>query len=226
MKLRLSLLCVGLLSGIFTNLSYANTERDYKIMSYHWAYDLAQREFSHHEMFKNNINAVIQGIQDALKNKPSRYSDKQIHMAMANIKQAENSKVEKIAQENKQKGELFLAENAKKLGVVTTKSGLQYKIIKQGTGKKPKLNSEVRFHYESYSIDGTMTNSSYEYNAPFKGRLNEDVLEGIAEGVQYVQEGGEIELYIPPHLAYGDKDTPFVGKNSTIIIKIKLLKVK
>lgn len=204
--------------------SYAQPT-DGEIYAYRVMYEMMQNTFLSDEL-KHYSAGIKQGLEDALAGQPSRYSDEQFLKAMATIEQQKHRELLERIEENKRKGTQFLAENAKKAGVITTKSGLQYKIIKQGTGKKPKLNSEVRFHYESYSIDGTMTNSSYEYNAPFKGRLNEDVLEGIAEGVQYVQEGGEIELYIPPHLAYGDKDTPFVGKNSTIIIKIKLLKVK
>lgn len=203
--------------------SYAQPT-DGEIYAYREIYEYL-RDVATSDKLKNYHEAIRQGVDDALAGKPSRYSDEQFLLAMANIEQQKHRELLERIEENKRKGTQFLAENAKKAGVITTKSGLQYKIITQGTGKKPKANSTVSFHYEGHFINGEMFDSSYGLS-PMQAQLGKDLIQGFNEGLQYIQAGGKIELYIPYHLAYADMGTPLFEGGESLIFKIELLKVK
>jgi FKBP-type peptidyl-prolyl cis-trans isomerase len=132
-----------------------------------------------------------------------------------------------MAQTALEKGEKFLAENKSKEGVKTTASGLQYKIVKEGTGKSPKATDSVLVHYEGKLLDGTVFDSSIKRNEPISFPLNR-VIPGWTEGLQLVKEGGKAILYIPAKLAYGERGTPGgpIGPNETLIFEVELLKVQ
>ena len=119
----------------------------------------------------------------------------------------------------------FLAENAKKPGVVTTTSGLQYKVLREGEGAKPSKQGEVEVHYKGTLIDGTVFDSSYERGESISFLLNQ-VIPGWSEGVQLMSQGAKYEFYIPPDLAYGAKGVPgVIPPNATLIFEVELLKV-
>ena len=127
--------------------------------------------------------------------------------------------------ENKAAGEAFLAENAKKEGVVSTESGLQYKVIKEGKGEVPTATSTVKVNYKGTLIDGTEFDSSYKRNEPTTFRANQ-VIKGWTEALTMMPVGSKWELYIPQELAYGARETggqikPF----STLIFEVELLEV-
>ena len=127
--------------------------------------------------------------------------------------------------ENKAAGEAFLAENAKKEGVVTTESGLQYKVMKEGKGEVPTATSTVKVNYKGTLIDGTEFDSSYKRNEPTTFRANQ-VIKGWTEALTMMPVGSKWELYIPQELAYGARETggsikPF----SALIFEVELLEV-
>ena len=126
---------------------------------------------------------------------------------------------------NSTAGAKFLAENAKKEGVVTTASGLQYKVVTAGTGKTPKATDTVEVDYEGKLIDGTVFDSSYERGEPVEFPLNQ-VIAGWTEGVQLMKEGGKYEFYIPSDLAYGEAGNAGIAPNSMLIFTVELLSVK
>lgn len=132
---------------------------------------------------------------------------------------------QKTGQLNAQAGAAFLADNAKKSGVITTKSGLQYQVLKEGNGQKPKATSRVKVNYEGRLLDGTVFDSSIARNHPVEFQLSQ-VIAGWTEGLQTMKEGGKTRFFIPANLAYGEVgagDT--IGPNSTLIFDIELLQV-
>ncbi|MDD5570476.1 MAG: FKBP-type peptidyl-prolyl cis-trans isomerase [Bacteroidales bacterium] len=179
---------------------------------------------------KFNTEAISAGINDAINGKDSlifKEVDKQkILMAFQQeMMQKEQEKAMKASEPNKRRGVEFLAENKKKAGVIETKSGLQYKVIKQGKGKKPTEADQVTVNYEGQLIDGTVFDSSYKRGEPATFGLN-GVIRGWIEGLQLMNIGSVYELYIPSDLAYGDTGNQVIPGGSTLIFKVELLKIE
>jgi FKBP-type peptidyl-prolyl cis-trans isomerase FkpA len=125
-----------------------------------------------------------------------------------------------------EKGKAFLKENATKEGVKTTPSGLQYKITKEGTGKRPKATDTVVVHYKGTLIDGKEFDSSYKRGQPTEFPLDA-VIKGWTEGIAYLNEGSKATLYIPSELAYGSRGAGgAIGPDETLIFEVELVKVK
>lgn len=130
---------------------------------------------------------------------------------------------EKSSKENKDEGKKFLEENKKREGVVTTESGLQYEILKRGTGSSPKATDKVTVHYTGKLIDGTVFDSSVERGEPVSFELNK-VIPGWTEALQLMKVGGKWKLYIPYNLGYGDRAvSDLITPYSTLIFEVELL---
>ena len=135
--------------------------------------------------------------------------------------------MENAAAENQEAGAAFLEENATKEGVQETASGLQYKVIEEGSGASPSESDTVEVHYEGKLIDGTVFDSSYERGEPIEFPLNQvQVIPGWTEGLQLMSEGSKYELYIPSDIAYGEAGNAGIEPNSTLIFTVELLSVK
>ncbi|MFZ4683682.1 MAG: FKBP-type peptidyl-prolyl cis-trans isomerase [Terrimicrobiaceae bacterium] len=131
-----------------------------------------------------------------------------------------------MAQTALEKGEAFLKQNATKEGVETTASGLQYKVLTEGTGKIPKATDTVTVNYRGTLIDGTEFDSSYKRGEPISFPLN-GVIPGWTEGVQLMKEGAKYQFTIPSKLAYGSRGAGgVIGPDETLIFEVELLKVK
>jgi len=140
--------------------------------------------------------------------------------AKANTKKAEQGR------KAKEEGEAYLAENAKKEGVVTLPSGLQYKIIKQGNGRSPKATDKVKCHYEGFLIDGTVFDSSVQRGEPATFPLNQ-VIAGWTEGLQLMQEGGKYRFFIPYDLGYGARGAgASIPPYAALIFDVELIEVQ
>ncbi|MFA6813292.1 MAG: FKBP-type peptidyl-prolyl cis-trans isomerase [Bacteroidaceae bacterium] len=126
--------------------------------------------------------------------------------------------------DNKVAGEKFLAENKTKAGVITTKSGLQYKIITKGTGAIPSDTSKIKVNYKGTLIDGTEFDSSYKRNQPAEFRANQ-VIKGWTEALTMMPVGSKWELYVPQDLAYGSKMAGKIKPYSTLIFEVELLDI-
>jgi FKBP-type peptidyl-prolyl cis-trans isomerase len=133
---------------------------------------------------------------------------------------------ENPAEKNQKEGEAFLAANGKKAGVKTLPSGLQYTVIKEGTGKQPAATDTVTVHYKGTLINGTEFDSSSKGGRPLSFPLNQ-VIKGWTEGVQLMKEGAKYRFFIPPHLAYVPRGAgPLIGPNTTLIFDVELLSVQ
>ena len=168
-----------------------------------------------------STNAIIKGIIDAGKGVEVDYA------VFQNVVNGFMEKrMEAVSAENIARSEKMLAANAKKADVVTTESGLQYKIVREGNGVKPTERDTVEVNYEGTNLDGKVFDSSYERGTTVTFPLN-GVIRGWTEGMQYVGEGGEIMLWIPAELAYGDRSVSAeIGPNEALTFKVELVAVK
>jgi len=131
-----------------------------------------------------------------------------------------------MAQTPLEKGEAFLSENKGKEGVVTTASGLQYKVLKEGTGKSPVATDTVVCHYAGTLLNGTEFDSSYKRREPAEFPLNR-VISGWTEGVQLMKEGAKYQFFIPSKLAYGSRGAGgAIGPDEALIFEVELIKIK
>lgn len=154
-----------------------------------------------------NIDDFAQAIKDILAGKEPAVSDAEAQTLVKDFFEKQEAKQRAAAAEKfkdtKEKGEKYLAENAKKEGVVTLPSGLQYQVIKEGNGRKPKATDKVKCHYEGMLINGTLFDSSIQRGEPATFPLN-GVIAGWTEGLQLMQEGAKYRFFIPYQLGYGE----------------------
>lgn len=173
-------------------------------------------------------DAIARGFTEWV-TKKAVLTKEEVQKAFAVLQSEVNKKKEEERKEaltkNKAAGEKFLAENAKKEGVVTLPSGLQYKALKTGTGEKPKADDTVICNYRGTLIDGTEFDSSYTRGQPARFAVNR-VIKGWTEALQLMPIGSKWELYIPSNLAYGEAGSPpRIGPNSTLVFEVELLGV-
>ncbi len=204
-------------------------------ISYGVGYDIGSKIMGDIKKQEIDINpeAFIQGMRDVFLDKKPALPDSELQSVMMIFqqqmmaKQNENAKkYQEMIEKEKKAGEEFLAANAKKDSVKTTASGLQYKILKEGTGKSPADTSTVTVQYRGMLLNGTVFDESYSRGEPTTFKLNQ-VIRGWTEGLQLMKEGGKIELYIPSDLAYGDKGAgQTIPPGSALIFEVELLEVK
>jgi len=173
---------------------------------------------------------LAKGIKDALSGGKPLLTEQEIRETTAVFQKELMAKQEEVArklgEKNKKEGEAFLAENKKKEGVKTLPSGLQYKVIKEGTGKKPKVADTVTTHYRGTLIDGTEFDSSYRRGKPASFPVN-GLIPGWTEALQLMGEGTKWQLFIPPNLAYGERGAGRdIGPNATLIFEIELISIQ
>ncbi len=173
-----------------------------------------------------DLNILAKGLKDALTGAKSLLTEKEIQETMTAFQKEMMAKKEEVAKQNKKDGEAFLAENKKKEGVKTLPSGLQYKVIKTGTGKKPKSTDTVTVHYRGTLINGTEFDSSYKRGQTVSFPVS-GVIPGWTEALQLMEEGAKWQLFIPSNLAYGEKGAGnVIGPNATLIFEIELVSIQ
>lgn len=171
---------------------------------------------------KLDIEIYNKAVADAVAGKESALTDEQIEAVGKAYEERKLKEAQDKAVKNKADGEKFLTENATKEGVKTTASGLQYKVITEGTGPTPKATDTVIVNYEGKLIDGKVFDSSYERGMPAQFKVNE-VIKGWTEGLQLMKKGSKYELYVPSELAYGEAGNPAIEPNSVLIFTVELL---
>lgn len=177
-----------------------------------------------------NPDALAAAMKDVFAGAKPQLSEEEVQTVMQEFQKDMMAKRAKGQQEglakNKAEGEKFLADNKKKEGIKTTASGLQYKVIKDGTGKTPKATDTVSTHYRGTLISGKEFDSSYKRGEPAEFPVN-GVIKGWTEALQLMKEGAKWQLFIPSDLAYGERGAgQDIGPNSTLIFDIELLSVK
>ena len=169
-----------------------------------------------------SVSEFARSIEDVMSGKETEMSAKDAQILLNEYFQ---KKKEEEAKANIAEGKAFLEENGKREGVVTTKSGLQYEVLTEGTGNSPKATDKVRCHYEGRLIDGTVFDSSYQRNEPADFGLNQ-VIAGWTEGVQLMKEGAKYRFYIPYLLGYGERGAgASIPPYATLVFDVELIKV-
>lgn len=170
-----------------------------------------------------NRDLVIAGLGDALKSDSTKVSKEEAQLLVDRFFEQVN---ERRAAENRSAGDAFLAENKGKAGVVTTETGLQYIVLKEGEGKNPSVSDQVMVHYTGKLLNGEVFDSSYERNQPVTFFVR-SVIPGWTEALQLMRPGSEFKLFIPSDLAYGEQGNPRggIGPNETLIFDVKLIDI-
>ncbi len=187
------------------------------------------RNFSRQE-FDVNPDILAQGIKDVLAGGPTLMTEEEAQTTLVNFQQEmaakHQAKMTELAEKNKAAGEAFMAENAKKEGVVTLPSGLQYKVLVEGTGKTPGQDDTVTVNYRGALIDGKEFDSSYKRGEPATFPLA-GVIPGWTEALQLMKEGSKWQLFIPSALAYGEGGAgPDITPNSSLIFEVELISIQ
>jgi len=224
--LKFLLTSVAGLTLIFTSCKTQTVKVDIKteLDSVSYALGVNMAENLKHMDFKDlNVMAVAKGIQDCLAEKPGTMTNED---AIILLNTFFSNLQDKKSKENLEEGRKFLEENAKKEGVIVDSTGLQYKVIVEGTGPKPKAEDKVRVHYRGTLIDGTEIDSSYGRNEPAEFKLNQ-VIKGWTLGLQKMSVGSKYMLYIPTELGYGERVRPggAIKPNSALIFEVELLDI-
>ncbi|RZU46770.1 FKBP-type peptidyl-prolyl cis-trans isomerase FklB [Fluviicoccus keumensis] len=177
---------------------------------------------------KLDLDGYEAGLRDAFAKKPGALTPEQMKATLMAFDQRMKKEMEermtKASSENVAKGEKYLAENAKKPGVKTTASGLQYEVLTEGKGAKPAATDEVKVHYEGKLLDGTVFDSSIKRGEPVTFPLNQ-VIPGWTEGVQLMTVGSKYRLTIPAKLGYGENGSGPIPPNSVLVFEVELLDI-
>jgi FKBP-type peptidyl-prolyl cis-trans isomerase len=176
-----------------------------------------------------NVDLLLQALKDSLAEKPLLMTDDEVTATLKQLEAEQKQDYEHarkmIAEKNRRAGEAFFSENAKKEGVVTLPSGLQYKILKKSDGKTPTLDDKVVCQYKGTLLDGTEFDSSekrgHAVTLPVKG-----IMPGWTQALQMMPAGSKWQLYIPPQLAYGEKIVNGIGPNAMLIFEVEVVSIE
>lgn len=177
-----------------------------------------------------NLEVLYRGLEDSLNERELKLTTEQIAAVKKEfsqkLQQEYTARIEEAGRKNLAEGEAFLQENAAKEGVVTTPSGLQYKVLVEGDGPRPALTDQVKVNYRGTLLNGKEFDSSYARNEPVVFQLN-SVIPGWVEAMQLMKVGSKYQLFIPAALAYGEREAgPDIGPNSTLIFEVELLGIE
>ncbi|MCB0351680.1 MAG: FKBP-type peptidyl-prolyl cis-trans isomerase [Bdellovibrionales bacterium] len=171
-----------------------------------------------------DTKAFAAAVKDVTSGKEPQITEENRIAALRKMSEGLREKDNAAATENLKKGEAYLAENKAKEGVKVTDSGLQYEVISEGKGAKPKASDTVEVHYRGTLIDGKEFDSSYARNQPAQFPVK-GVIPGWTEALQLMKTGSKYKLTIPANLAYGERGNPSIPGNSVLVFEVELLKI-
>ncbi len=207
-----------------TNVESSVLKTDKEKFSY--ALGMNYGKFFRQRELELDLDTFLQGIKAVVSSNQTLLTDAQMNQVLSDedrkLNERRIAKLKAQAEENKKKAETFLAENKTKPGVVTTEDGLQYRIIREGTGPVPGSNDMVTLNYRGSLVDGTEFGNSYTNSKPWTTSMNAGP-KGWREGLQKMKVGSKFELFIPPALAYGDAAAGPVPPGSLLIFDVDLL---
>ena len=218
--------------GFFFNICYADEKLELKDQkdkeSYSLGYQFGQNLKA--QGMDINLDVYTTGIRDALGGKDSAMSQEEIRATISELQKRVMAGLQKEfkekADKNLSESKVFLEGNKKKEGVKTLPSGLQYKVVAEGSGKTPKATDTVTVHYRGTFINGFEFDSSYKKKQPATFQVN-GVIPGWTEALQLMKEGSKWQLFVPPELAYGEKGAGGqIPPNSALIFEVELISVK
>jgi FKBP-type peptidyl-prolyl cis-trans isomerase FklB len=227
-SLMVGVLCVllGAVHGMAQDSAILKTQRDK--VSYSMGLDIGR--MLKMQNVDVDLELVTRGFKDAYTGNQSLLTDEEMQEVLTNFKKEFIAKQQELAKQqgekNKKEGEIFLETNKKKEGVQTLPSGLQYKVLKAGAGKKPTATDTVTVHYRGTLIDGKEFDSSYRRGKPATFPVN-GVIPGWTEALPLMEEGAKWELFIPSNLAYGERSAGGdIGPNATLIFEVELISIE
>lgn len=179
--------------------------------------------------FEYSLERVTTGLQDAVNEVGPAVPEEEMQAALQQMEQQmrreQMEQFQKVAQENKEKGEAFLAENANKKGIEVLPSGLQYRVIEEGEGGTPSLDDTVVAHYRGSLPDGLEFDSSFARGEPATFQVK-SVIKGWQEALTMMKEGAKWQIFVPPEMAYGERGKRPIGPNQTLVFDLQLIDIR
>ena len=222
-----AIISIGLLFGVCSAADKVELKSQKDKESYSLGYQFGQNMKA--QGVDLNLKVYTSGIQDALRGANPTLSQEEIQKTLSELQKriaaAHQKESKEKADKNLSDAKAFMEENKKKEGVKTLPSGLQYKVLAEGSGKTPKATDEVTVNYKGTLVDGSEFDNSYKRGAPANFRLDK-VIKGWTEGLQLMKEGSKWQLFIPPELGYGERGAGPVPPNSVLIFEVELISVK
>jgi FKBP-type peptidyl-prolyl cis-trans isomerase len=216
------------LAGLLASANPAELKSENDKVSYSLGYNYGQ--YLKQRSVEVDFDLFLTGLKDGSAGKEGPLTESEVKEVLANfskeLRAKQEAKNKELAEKNKKEGEAFLAENSKKPGVTVLPSGLQYKVITEGTGETPKATDRVTVQYRGTLIDGTTEfDSSYKRGKPWECSVN-GVIKGWTEALQLMKVGSKWQLFVPSNLAYGEAGSRGIPPNSALIFEIELLGIK
>lgn len=221
MKVQLSLIVLAALTLGVVGCS-KKLDTDKKKASYAIGQQIGQN--LKNQNIEVDSDALAMAITDAASGKESKLTKEQIQEAMSKLQEQTMKKQQEMAEVNKKKGAEFLEKNKTAPGVQVTKSGLQYQVITEGTGKMPTKDDVIKAHYKGNLITGEQFDSSYDRGQPAEFPVG-GVIPGWTEALQMMKVGSKFKLWIPAELAYGPAARPGIPANSVLAFEVELLDI-
>jgi FKBP-type peptidyl-prolyl cis-trans isomerase len=225
MKVRLAIALLAIM-GMNAALAQDTTSEKGKL-SYSIGYEIG-KDFTERKI-DVDINTVIRAIQDGYGKRPAAVAEADMRAALeqmqAKLQEQMRTEFARVSSENKAKSDDFLAKNRSKPGIVTLPSGLQYRVIEEGTGGRPASTSEVKLHFRGSLYTGQEFASTYQGNQPVAMRVADAPIKGLQEALPLMKSGSRWELFLPSDLAYGDSPRSPIGPSQAVVFDVTLIEV-